>query len=41
MLLIEAIPEARNAFPILYHTEKLEEAEPAITQVRNNLYAHA
>ena len=26
---------------LIYHTEKLAEAEPAITQVRNNLYAHA
>ena len=24
---------------LIYHTEKLAEAEPAITQVRNNLYA--
>ena len=51
-LLDQAMQEVSNAIvdigsyddeseTLIYHTEKLEEAEPASTQVRNNLYAHA
>ena len=51
-LLDQAMQEVSNAIvdigsyddeseTLIYHTEKLAEAEPAITQVRNNLYAHA